>query len=148
MLLVYGRSICCNGYGLPGETRTKHNYFSFSLKFYFSFCFHRKTEISPEEKKKNKLFGTEIDTSVSTKSPYRNSISHRNTVVVFKTSINQNGTHPISFRHFNSLAIRLGWLVGIKYFNAKSRFLCIGVRSWHLNDVKNTVLNVPSPMRR
>lgn len=54
--------------------------------------------------------------------------------------------YPIFFKHLNSWAIRLGWLVGIKYFSAKSRLF--GRCSWPLNDVRKTVLNVPSPIRR
>lgn len=55
-------------------------------------------------------------------------------------------TYPISLRHRSSWAMRLGWLVGIKYFSAKSRFF--GRCSWHFKDVKKTVLKVPSPIRR
>lgn len=55
-------------------------------------------------------------------------------------------THPISFRHRNSCKMRLGWLVGIRCLSANSRLF--GRCSWHLKDVRNTVLKVPSPIRR
>lgn len=54
--------------------------------------------------------------------------------------------YPISLRHRNSWAIRLGWLVGIKYFSANRRFF--GRCSCPFNEVRKTVLKVPSPMRR
>lgn len=59
---------------------------------------------------------------------------------------NVENAYPISRRQRSSCAMRRGWLVGIKYFRANSRLL--GRCSLSLSDVKNTVLNVPSPMRR
>lgn len=56
--------------------------------------------------------------------------------------------YPMYFKQRNSWAMRVGWLVGTRYLSAKKRLRFGGTFSWHRNDVKNTVLNVPSPMRR
>lgn len=55
--------------------------------------------------------------------------------------------YPISFKQRSSWATRFGWLVGTRYLSAKNRLCFGGTLSWRRNDVRNTVLNVPSPMR-
>lgn len=65
-----------------------------------------------------------------------------------KTISKMCSTHPISRRHFNSLSIRLGWLVGMRYLTANNFRLIGATFSWHLSVARNTVLNVPSPIRR